>query len=203
MGCVGCCGVEGEKKRERRGVVVCAVTCGVLFFVCCEMCGVCCFLCAAMCAVCCFVCVVTCVPCVVFCVLRDAWALKRLRVYVENAPVCACLKHAGVSDGTHGVVSNVHTGTRTPTPPHITHHPHMQPYPHHRQAKNGQDKQRTSGRRDGRQKGMNDGGTVIEGGKTRQREPGDREREQTTREPERQKERDDTRDDSDEERVKN
>ena len=65
--------------------------------------------------------------CVVLCVLRNACALKRPRLYVQNAPVCAfktsaCLKHAVFSEGAHGTVLNVQTGTRTPTPSHTTHH---------------------------------------------------------------------------------
>ena len=132
------------------GVVVCAVTCGVLFCVCAARC----------------VCIET------------------SRVYVQNTAVCAfktsaCLAHTGVSEGAHGGVVDVHTGTRTTTLPHTTqhhhrhhhhhHHPHMQIYPPHRQAKNGRDKHRTSGRTEGRHTGMNDRETINEGREIRQR----------------------------------
>ena len=98
----------------------------------------------------------------VWCVLRyECGVLNRLRVRVRDVPyvpseTSACLKHAGVSEGTLGGVLNVHTGTRTARPPHTTHAPLHVTLPTTSTSNNGKDKQRISGRRDGRQTRMND-----------------------------------------------
>ena len=119
--CVVCC-------------VLCVVCC-VLCVVCCVLCVVCCVLCAVccvLCVVCCVLCVVCCVLCVVCCVLCCVvlcvcvWCVTRfetpcvhstrLRVYVQNVPVCTgttrtCFNTCARGAGTNGEVLNVHTET--------------------------------------------------------------------------------------------